>query len=121
MEKNEGIWFAIEEAQFKCLRAGGSNEKFSKAVRKYNQKRRAIANGVISREEADKSLAEIYADCIVLDWKGVTDEQDKPLPFNRENVIKLLTDLPDLFDALAVYCSSYENFLDDEAKATAKN
>lgn len=121
LEKTEGIWFAIEEAQFKCKRAGGSNDAFTKAVRKYNQKRRAVASGAVSREESDRELAQIYADHVIMDWKGVTDEKDKPLEFTKENVIKLLVDLPDLFDALAIYCSGYDNFLDDEAKAVAKN
>lgn len=121
LEKTEGVWFAIEEAQFKCKRAGGSNDAFTKAVRKYNQKRRAIASGAVSREEADKELAQIYADTVITDWKNVTDENNKPLAFSKENVIKLLTDLPDLFDTLAVYCADYGNFLQDEAQATAKN
>ena len=61
----------------------------------------------ISPEEDIRLLAEIWADEILVDWSGARHEDGtidpmlgrdrKPLPFNRENAILLLTGLPELF------------------------
>jgi len=40
---------------------------------------------------------EAYAEAVILGWDGVAGPDGAPLPFTRENAVKLMLDLPDLF------------------------
>lgn len=98
VEQN-GVWFPYgEDVKILLARAGGANKKFQrcgdKAATKY---KRELDMNRLPAEEANQAVVEMYADSVVMDWKNVTDENDESLAFNRENVIKVLTDLPDLF------------------------
>ena len=84
--------------QIRIARAGGSNVRFSKALElKTRPYKRAIANDSLDPQVAEKLMIEVYADTVVLGWTGVEDREGNALEFNRENVVKVLTDLPDLF------------------------
>lgn len=88
----------VEAGKFRVARAGGANKKFQKRFEAYTKPfRRAIQTGTMSNEVADEILAKVYAECVVLGWEGVTGPDGQPLPFNKENCIKLFQDLPELF------------------------
>lgn len=82
--------------QIRIARAGGANVKFAKVLehklKPYKRTLDALDNKV-----AEKLLIETYADTVILSWSGVQDREGNDLEFNRDNVIKVLTDLPDLF------------------------
>jgi hypothetical protein len=87
-----------EAGKFQIARAGGGNSNFEKRLQAVTKPyRRAIQTGNIDKKIADRLLAETYADTVLLGWEGVSGEDGKELPFNRDNAIKLFTDLPDLF------------------------
>jgi len=91
------------------IKHGGSgNKSFINAAQiklKQFERRDFLANQGKLSEDAQRDLekqkmqamAELYADHIIVGWDNVLDESDKEMKFNRKNVIKLLTDLPDLF------------------------
>lgn len=82
----------------KIARAGGANKRFQKTLeRKARPYRRAIQTETFSPELAEEMLVEVYAESVILGWRGVKDEAGKKMEFSKENCIKLLTDLPDLF------------------------
>lgn len=84
--------------QIRIARAGGANTKFAKVLeQKMKPYKRAIANDTMDNKVAEKLLVEAYADAVVLGWEGVEDREGSPLEYNRDNVVKVLTDLPDLF------------------------
>lgn len=109
--ETDGIYVEIGEAKFLIARAGGSNKKFAKIARKrlapFNE---AVRRGAVDEETSLKVLVEIYADSVILGWENVTDDKDKTLEFNRKNVIKLLTDLPDLFEYIREEAEKVSNF-----------
>lgn len=87
-----------QPVQIRIARAGGANAKFAKVIeQKMKPYKRAIANDTMDNKVAEKLLIESYADAVILGWEGVEDRQGNPLDFTRENVVKVLTDLPDLF------------------------
>jgi hypothetical protein len=87
-----------QPVQIRIARAGGANTKFAKAL-EYKMKpyKRAIVNDTMDNKVAEKLLIETYAESVILGWEGVEDRQGNDLEFNKENVVKVLTDLPDLF------------------------
>ena len=66
-------------------------------------------------------LAEVYADAVIVGWSGVKDEAGKEMAFSRENVIKLLTDIPELFRDIQQQANLVSNFRAEAKEADAKN
>lgn len=80
-------------------RAGGSNIRFEKAAQQKMRKFGLQAKHDLLEPEQMRSIfREVLAETVVLGWTGVTDKEGNELPFNKENCIKVFTDLPDLFD-----------------------
>lgn len=96
----------------KVARAGGGNTKFQRVMDvKTKPYRRQIQTETIAPEQLDIIMREVYADAVMLGWFTATDYgtatekrvptvddiDGNPMEFKRENVIKLFTDLPDMF------------------------
>ena len=97
-ESGEGIALTYGDSKIVIHRAGGSNAKYKKLhnanLREYG---RDIELGVLDEAKDTLLMAGLYADTVIIGWENVKDEDGKALPFNRENVVKILTDLPELF------------------------
>lgn len=122
--ETSGIFLDISGSKFLIARAGGSNKKFVNIARKRLAPfTEAMRRGAIDEETSMKVLIEIYADSIILDWENVTDSAGKTLKFSRENVIKILSDLPDLFEYIREEAEKVSNFrpIDEEELATLGN
>lgn len=84
--------------KIKIARAGGSNLAFKKAFERLARRyRRQLELEILPLDVQNKLLQEVYADTVVLGWEGVTDELGRPMEHTRDNVLKLFTDLPDLW------------------------
>ena len=103
-------------------RAGGTNKKYAKvASAKLKPFSRQIKMGTADAEAIRKVMVEIYADSVIVGWKGVKDAEGKPMKFSRENVIKLMNDLPDLFDDIQDQADKISLFRKEQAEEIAKN
>lgn len=112
LENGDGITLDYGEFKIKIHRAGGANTKFIKALEAMRRKhRRQLEIGSLPDEVVAKINAELYADTVIIGWAGVTDRIGKELPFNRENVVKVLLDMPKLFQNIRDAASDYEFFL----------
>jgi hypothetical protein len=103
-------------------RAGGSNKKYTTvAAQKLKPYARKLQNGTADADTINKVMAEIYADSIIIGWKGVKDAEGKALKFTKENVVKLLTDLPDLFEDIQDQATKLSNFRAEQNEEISKN
>lgn len=103
-------------------RAGGANRKFLTTMdAKLKPYRRQIQAKTMDDSVADRLMAEIYADSIIVGWKGVKDASGKALSYTRDNVIKVLTDLPELFNDIKEQSSIVANFRKEQIETEAKN
>lgn len=120
LERN-GIALEYGDVTFIIARAGGANRKFQSCVERVMRPyRSALASGTMDPETADRRLAECYAEAIILAWEGVTDENGEELPFTKENVVKVLLDLPDLFANIQEESQRLSNYIRAEADEVAK-
>lgn len=116
-EKN-GIWVEFlnpatsETYRFRIARAGGANDAFNKKLeeltRPYRRQNMDLDQLPLARQE--ELWRVIYADCIILAWEGIVGEDGEPYPYNRENIIHLLKELPDVFRFLSKEANAYQNF-----------
>lgn len=82
----------------RIARAGGANQKFAKILEaKLKPYKRQMANETMDNAVAQRVMIEVYADAVVLGWTNIRDRDGVEMSFTRDNVIKLFTDLPDLF------------------------
>lgn len=121
--EKEGVWLEYENGvRIRVARAGGSNRRYLKAVeRRFRTYRRRIQTGTMAVEAVTKILVEIFADTVILGWESVTDRDGNPIPFTRENCIRVMTDLPALFDDVQQQAANYELFLENILEDDAGN
>jgi hypothetical protein len=122
LEQETGVVLNYGEFKIHIVRAGGSNKKFSKVLQtKMKPYRRQMDTDTLADGVAEKLLAEAYAESVILNWENVTDKDGKVLSFTKENVVKLLTDLPELFKDIQEQANKVSLFRAEEKEADAKN
>lgn len=120
--EQEGIILDYGDGQtIKIARAGGSNIRFEKAAQAKMRKFGLQAkHDLLEPEQMRTIFREVLAETVVLGWTGFTDESGNDLPFSKENVVKVFTDLPDLFDDVLEQSRKAslfkETILEEEAK-----
>lgn len=123
-KEKEGVWVSFKGGvRLLMARAGGANNKYRESLRRRMlPHQRALRTGEeIEEAVANKVMAEAYADAIILDWEGVTDENKQPLECTKENVVKVFTDLPDFFTLVREDAQNRAHFLAADEAADAKN
>lgn len=106
----------------KVARAGGSNKAFQKAMAaKTRPLQRQIQTNTASEEVLTKIIVEVYAETVILGWSGIEDQNDNEMEFSKANVIKLFTDLPDLFADVRQQAQEISIFRSELMEAVAKN
>ena len=103
--EKEGVWITYEgdedeaPSKFLIARAGGANVEYTKAMERESKPiRRKLQNDLVSTTALRKLTIKVFSETVVLGWENVTDKAGNVLAFTPENVVKLFTELPDLFD-----------------------
>lgn len=122
LEKEKGITIDYGAFKITVLRAGGSNTKYSGVLSaKLRPHQRAVQNGTISEELNRRLLAEVYAEAVIIGWTDLKDADGNAIEFSRENCVKLLLDLPDLFNDIIRSADDIRNFRAQQVEEEAKN
>jgi hypothetical protein len=127
--EREGQWFNFGPAanrkgdvRIKLARAGGANSRFARAVEVATRPhRRAIDSGRIKPEVVDALMRPILADTVVLAWENVEGRDGELLAFTRENVVKVLEDLPDLYADVMAFAKDMNAFREAEVELEKGN
>jgi len=100
--KDEELTFMVRET--------GSPEH-EKIQRKYSK---ALEKSRRNRKRYRSIMAKIVAESILVDWKGVLDENGDEVPCTLENRIEALTKYKKLFVEVIDFASEVTNFQADE-------
>lgn len=138
--EQEGIWLDYSDFKIRVRRAGTSNPGYVASMRELAEKNaHRFKSNSITPEEDRQMMAEVWADHIIVAWEGPTvpkdpdkptgekitlpflGPDDKPLPFNRKNVIFFLLDLPDLFIDIREAAAGVALFRADRLEEQEKN
>jgi len=107
---------------FKIGRQCRSNTKWAKTFEaKTRPYKDEISDKTIETDVAEKLNIEVFCSAILLDWQNVRDEDDVEIAFTFDNAVKLMTDLPDLYETLNAKSMVMENFLSIKMKTDSKN
>lgn len=124
---SDGVWIeydvgAKSPVRFRVRQAGGTNPAYLKALEKHTKPlRRRYRNGDIPLDKVNGALVHVFAEAVITGWENVEDEAGRPLAFNRENVVKVLTDLPFLFEDIKDQAGNFDLFRAELREADAGN
>lgn len=122
LESGKGITLEYPGFSIMIHRAGGANKNFARVLgEKMKPYRQRFERGMLGNETSQKILLETYADAVVIGWKGVKDKDGNEISYSAENVVKLFTDLPDLFDDVKEQAALAANFRQENEKIEEKN
>lgn len=117
--EDEGVWVDIGDGgKLKIARAGNKKAvSYSRQVAKPHMAQ--IQFGKLSDEVATQIACEVMAECILLDWQGMTDG-GVDLPYSKENALKMLTDYPDFRDYVSQIANERKTFQKEIDEAVTK-
>ncbi|HVQ48492.1 MAG TPA: hypothetical protein VMS92_00465 [Mycobacterium sp.] len=106
------------DAYITVARAGGTNVAYQhalqKRIRPYQSK-----SGYIENDTYIDILKQTFADAVVLDWRGL-ELDGEPLPYSRDNALRLMRELPDLWDIIKTHAEKLANFQQEEIAEMGK-
>ena len=83
--------------------------------------RRQMDAGTLDEELSKELHAEIYAEAIVVGWRGINKrETDEPIPFNKVEVVKFLLAVPEVFQIIKNSAESMDTFRQEEIEEEAQ-
>ena len=116
---------ANEDGSIPSFRIGRANRFNIKWAKTFEAETRPFKNDLeaklVSEQDAEKINIRVFVKGLLYGFENVQDENGKLIEFNEENAIKLLSDLPDLFDILDKKSNDPNNFLQVNLKEDAKN
>lgn len=128
--ETQGIEIALVGAEnadktvptFLLSRMGGSNKAYSKALEKGTKPfRRQNQMGMLPEEVIRPIVRKAFCETVLKGWRNVFDENEKPFPYSQQNALKLMEDLPDVYEILQQEAMDISNFRDKAVENEAKN
>lgn len=119
--ENEGTWvdyestFRVKIARIGCRRY---KEYMMKAGKPHM---RSLKRGEIDNDLADDILRKAIAETILLDWEGLYDDNDNPIPFSKENALTCLNESTDFYLEIFAMAQDRENFKIKDQAIAEKN
>lgn len=99
------------------LAASDANVRWRDTAPKVLRELRRLENAGATTEEMRARYAALYADVLIIGWRGVVDADGKPVAFTRDNVIAFLLEADDAMSAINDYCFDTVNFRSERAEA----
>jgi hypothetical protein len=119
-KETEGVWEKLDEGcEVKVARWG--NTRMVEFYQRYPRViRQRIDSGQVSDARSAEILAEVIANTILLDWKGMADE-GKPVKYSVEAAVKVLSTYKDFRIVIIEIAQDFKLFHDISVGETAKN
>lgn len=107
---------------FRISRMSKANKKYTKALERATRPhRRAIELETMNNDLAERLFMGVFVDTVLLGWSNIQDRDGKAIAFNKENALKLFTDLPELYDDLQEKAKKASLFREEAIEEEAGN
>ena len=121
----QGIWVTVDlgddgkPIEFKIARMGRINRRWaSQASKVYRAHKRKIDAGLMSDNESIYKSLRVFCATVLLDWRGVEDENDNPIPYSVDAGVNLLKECDGLYDYLLEESQEIQNYQEVEVNET---
>lgn len=127
----EGVEIKLDDAPnedgsiptFKIARIGGGNKLWQEVYAKAWAPYRELAEAKkVPDALSDKITREVFVDACLKSWENVPDEKGQLIENgNREGILKLFEDLPEVHDVLHIKSNTRSLYLAEQTKIAAGN
>ena len=117
-----GIDLAFGNGRFITVKRSGSSNREYRACMKRVFEPHQKPGGALSTTDdvATELLKEVYAESIVVGWKGFKDGEGKDIPYTKANCIALFENADEIFDHVQTEASRFSNFARKEIEDSGK-
>jgi hypothetical protein len=129
--ETKGVIIDYGDFRVTVARAGGSNKKFARILETRTKPyKTAIRTDTLDKEVSKNIMLETYSEAIILNWEtkidgkfkqGIENEKQELIPFNQENCLLTLQELPDLFIDIQDQAMNASLYRQDILEADSKN
>ncbi|NUB24710.1 hypothetical protein [Azospirillum brasilense] len=117
--EEDGVWVPLGDARIKVARMG--NKRYQAAFnRRMTPHKNAARAGIVSDDVVEGILIEVIAETVLRDWEGIDDE-GVPVPYSRENAVRILTDIKAFRDIVVSIADRMETFRRETIETSEKN
>lgn len=110
------------EFEFKLAFMGRANRRWmSMSQQQIRADRHKLESGVMGQEESIDRLMKVFCRTVLLDWRGVNDDQGNALPYTPDHGYELLSECESLYDYLLGEAQDQTNFQDKAIRETVGN
>lgn len=107
---------------FVLARAGGANEEYERRMRaELKPYRRQLQTETMDDRLLKKIMKKVFVQTCIRDALNLEDENETALAFTEDNVIKVLDDLPDIYEDLVDTASKAAIYRETVLEEDAKN
>jgi len=126
----QGIEIALTGAEnddgstptFLISRMGGGNKAYTKALEMGTKPfRRQNQMGNLGEDVLRPIVRKAFCSTVLKGWRNVYDENGSQLSYSYDAAIKLMTELPAVYEILQQEAMDIENFRNEAIEAEAKN
>ena len=111
--EQEGVELDFGGGRFITIaRAGGSNRKYAATISRLHEPHKAaLRYGSIDEDVAIDLMHTVFAEAVVVGWRGWIDDQtDQEMEFTVENVKKLFRVLPEVYHEVRDKSDEFKTF-----------
>ena len=108
-----GIEYRInEDISFILRRAGGRNTEYERCLARYSRPHlHRIRRNLLSNDEFKRLiLMPTFLDSIITDWRGISDDKGREVPFSRAACKEFLEEFPNIFEELIAVVTEVSSF-----------
>lgn len=120
--ETEGVWVRDMAPDFHVKVARWNNPKHREVMRRLSKPyQQQIERETIGEDLASELMVKAMATAIVMDWEGAVGKDGKPLHYSYDNVVTLLTDLPDFRGDVQIAARAQEQYRTESIAEAEKN
>lgn len=106
----QGVWLPVGEG-FDVKVARMPNPKFNARLQELGRPYRSqLRRGQYDAATVEKLTTEAMAETVLLDWRGLEDDDGNPIPYSQQKAKELLSDNSSFAEIVQELASDYSNF-----------
>ena len=124
--EQEGVWYSppdLPHIGFLLARQAHVNRGWqTKVTALYSNRvyKKLFDKNDIYNPVLHAKLVEMFCESILLNWRGITNDEGVEIPYTKAAGVKLLTELPDLYHELSNEASTTEKYRREDVEEIAK-
>ena len=120
--EKDGVELAFGNGRFiVVMRSGVANRNYKSVMSRIFKPHQNVTGAVSMTDAAALSLIkEVYAEAVVLDWRGFVDAEGKNIPYSKNNCVDLFTASPQIFEIVQSESAKFSNFARREIEESGK-